>query len=134
MVAWVIALVLFAHGIGHSMGIVQATNLATINPQWQGDSWLLTGPLGATSAKSIGILVWSVALVGFTILAASVVGWVPASWFAPVGVLSAVVSIVGIALFPLAFPTFSTLGALAVDVAVLAAVLVWRWQPAAGLA
>src|SRR5690242_12204417 len=28
MVPWLIAAVVFAHGVGHSMGIVQATNLA----------------------------------------------------------------------------------------------------------
>jgi hypothetical protein len=33
-----------------------------------------------------------------------------------------------------AFPTFSTVGALVIDVAVLFAVVVGHWQPGAGLA
>jgi len=133
MIGWVVALVLFAHGIGHSMGIVQATNLATINPQWQGDSWLLSGFLGPTPTRVVGVALWAVALVGFCGLAAMVVGWLPAAWFAPVAVVSAAASILGIVLFPIAFPTTGTVGALIVDVAVLAAVSVWRWQPGPGL-
>ena len=133
MVGWVVALVLFAHGIGHSMGIIQAMNLATVNPEWHGDSWLLTGPLGLAPTRAIGVIVWTVSLVGFCALAAAVIGWIPASWFSPLAVVSATASVVGLALFPFAFPTFSMVGALAVDVAVLAAVTIWHWQPAAGL-
>jgi hypothetical protein len=40
------------------------------------------------------------------------------------------VSSVGVLLFPIAFPTFSTVGAVAVDLAVLAAVLWFHWAPA----
>jgi len=134
MIGWLIALVLVAHGIGHSMGIVQAMNLATINPQWQGDSWLLSGAVGAGPTRAAGIVLWSVALVGFCALGASVVGWLPAAWFTPLAVVSAAASLVGLAAFPIAFPTFSSLGALAVDVAVLAAVAIWHWQPDGGVA
>jgi len=48
MVRIVIALVLLAHGIGHSIGVLQVLRIATINPQWNGDSWLITGVAGAT--------------------------------------------------------------------------------------
>ena len=44
MFTFTIALVLLAHGIGHSMGLLQIFNVASVNPQWNGDSWLLTGP------------------------------------------------------------------------------------------
>jgi hypothetical protein len=129
MVAWLIAAVVFAHGVGHSMGIVQATNLATINPAWSGDSWILTGTLGTGATRFVGIVLWSVALVGFVAVAATVAGWLPAAWFGPLAVVSAVASLAGLALFPIAFPTFSTIGALAIDVAVLIAVVVWHWEP-----
>ena len=59
-----------------------------------------------------------------------VVGWLPAEWWEPLAIVSSVVSLVGIAFFPIAFPLFSTLGAAAVDVVVLAAVLWFHWVPA----
>jgi hypothetical protein len=134
MVGWVIGVILFAHGIGHSMGILQAVNVATINPEWHGDSWLLTGPLGAVPARAIGVGLWSVALIGFCAVAATVVGWLPASSFGPLAIVAAGASIAAIVCFPVAFPTFSTIGALVVDVAVVMAVVVGRWQPGTGLA
>jgi hypothetical protein len=56
-------------------------------------------------------------------------GWLPVAWWAPLAVGSAIVSLVGLLLFPLAFPTVSTIGAFAVDVVVLVAVLWTDWEP-----
>ena len=63
-------------------------------------------------------------------LAGVVMGWLPASWWAPLGLAGAIVSLVGVLLFPVAFPTFSTIGAIAVDAAVLAALLGFHRAPA----
>jgi len=71
-----------------------------------------------------------VALVGFVVLAAVVMGWLPLDWWVPVAVVSSGASIAGLVLFPSAFPVFSTIGALAVDIAVLVAVLWFHWSPA----
>ena len=46
MLKVVIAVVLLAPGIGHSMWLLQVFKVATVNPAWQGDSWILTGPAG----------------------------------------------------------------------------------------
>jgi hypothetical protein len=43
--------------------------------------------------------------------------------------VSSVASLLGLVLFPAAFPVFSTIGALAVDLVVLAAVLWIHWVP-----
>jgi hypothetical protein len=129
MVKIVIALVLLAHGIGHSMGMLQVFKVATVNPSWNGDSWLLTGVVGTTVTQVVGSVLWIVAIVGFTALAGSVMGWLPAGWFQPLAVGSAVASLAGLLLFPLAFPTFSTIGALVIDVLVLAATIWYGWQP-----
>ena len=129
MFRFAIALVLLAHGIGHSMGLLQIFKVASVNPQWNGDSWLLTGALGSTVTQAVGGVVWTAAIIGFAALAGSVVGWLPAAWFQPLAIGASVVSLAGLLLFPIAFPTFSTIGALFVDVAVLAATIWYGWLP-----
>jgi hypothetical protein len=129
MLKIVIALVLLAHGIGHSIGLLQVFRVATVNPQWHGDSWLLTGPTGSTVTQLVGVVLWTVSIVGFTALAATVVGWLPAAWFTPLAIVSSIASLAGLLLFPVAFPTFSTIGALVVDVAVLVAAVWYHWLP-----
>jgi hypothetical protein len=123
-----IALVLLAHGVGHSMGLLQTFKVATINPEWRGDSWLLQ-PIGATTTQLVGSLLWTASIVLFVVLAATVVGWLPASWFAPIGLAASVSSLAGVALFPIAFPTFSTIGAVVVDLAVVLAATWFHWLP-----
>jgi hypothetical protein len=125
----VIALVLLAHGIGHSMGLLQMLKVSVVNPGWQGDSWLLTGSAGTTITQVVGIGLWSAAIVGFAALAGTVVGWLPAAWFTPLAIAAPLASLAGLFLFPLAFPAFSTLGALVVDVAVLLAAVWYHWLP-----
>ena len=129
MIKIIVALILFAHGIGHIMGPLKVFNLATINPQWQGDSWLLGG-LGVGVTNIIGVVLWLSALFGFSALAAVVMGWLPGEWWAPLAVFSSVASLAGVLLFPLAFPTFSTVGAVVVDAVVLASVVWFHWTPA----
>jgi hypothetical protein len=127
----VLAIILLAHAIGHTLGPLQVFRIATVNGQWNGDSWLLSGALGTTAAQAIGIMLWGAALVGFGLLAAVVLGWLPESWWAPLAIGSALASLAGLALFPTAFPLLSSVGALVVDLAVLGAAAWLRWTPAA---
>lgn len=129
MLKLVIALVVLAHGIGHSMGLLQIFKVATVNPQWQGDSWILTGLTGATVTQAVGAVIWTTAILGFTALAGVVVGWLPAGWWPPLAIASTLASLVGLLLFPMAFPLFSTIGAFVVDVVVLAVVVWSLWTP-----
>jgi hypothetical protein len=128
---FVIAAVLFAHGIGHVMGPLQMFKLAVINPAWSGDSWVLTGVAGQTVSQAIGIVLWTTALIGFVLAAAVVMGWLPTTWWVPLALAASVASLIAIALFPSAFPTFSTVAAALVDTAVLVAVLWFHWAPEA---
>jgi hypothetical protein len=125
----VIGLVLLAHGIGHSMGPLQVFKVATVNPLWDGDSWILGRVVGPTAAQGLGVVLWAIALVGFVVAAAVFVGWLPMAWWEPVAIGSAVASLIGLVLFPAAFPVLSTIGAAVVDVAVLVAVLGFHWLP-----
>jgi hypothetical protein len=125
----VIALVLVSHGIGHSMGLLQVFRVASVNPQWHGDSWLLTGFGGPTVTQVVSVLLWSLAIVGFAALGAVVMGWLPLAWWVPLAIGSSLVSLAGLLVFPTAFPLFSTIGALAANVAVLVAVLWFSWAP-----
>jgi hypothetical protein len=129
MVRILIALVLLGHGIGHSMGIMQVLRVATVNPAWNGDSWLLTNTVGSTATRAFGITVWIAAMIGFVIAAGIVMGWLPQAWWLPVALGSSVVSLAGLAVFPMAFPLFSTIGAFLVNVAVIAAVMWVHWVP-----
>lgn len=129
MFRMVIALVLLAHGIGHSMGPLQVFKVATVNPLWDGDSWILGRVVGPTAAQGLGVILWAIALVGFVVAAAVFVGWLPTGWWQPVAIVSSVASLIGLVLFPAAFPVLSTIGAAAVDVAVLVAVLGFHWLP-----
>jgi hypothetical protein len=128
MVKLIVALVLLAHGIGHIMGPLKVFNVATINPQWQGDSWLL-GWAGQSVTNLVGVVVWTTALVGFVALAGVVIGLLPGVWWTPLAIFASVTSLAGLVLFPIAFPTFSTIGAAAVNVALLVAVLWFDWAP-----
>jgi hypothetical protein len=129
MLRIVIGLVLLAHGIGHSMGLLGMFKVATVNPAWSGDSWLLSGT-GPTLSHAVGLVIWTVSMVGFAALAGIVFGWLPDTWWQPLAVVSSIASLAGVLFFPVAFPTFSTIGAVAVDVVVLAATLWYHWTPA----
>jgi hypothetical protein len=129
MLRILIALVLVAHGIGHSLGLLHVFKVATVNPAWHGDSWILTGIVGSSVTQVVGVVLWTVALVGFVALAAVVMGWLPATWWVPLAVASSVASLGGLLLFPIAFPPVSTIGAFVVDAAVLAAVVWFDWAP-----
>src|SRR5512146_2435207 len=119
MVKIALAVLLLAHGIGHSMGVLQVLKVATVNPGWDGESWLLTGPAGTTWTHAVGVVLWTASIIGFAALAAAVMGWLPASAFDALAIASASASLLGLVLFPIAFPTFSTIGALIVDLGVL---------------
>ena len=129
MLRIVIAVILLSHGIGHSMGLLQVFKVATVNPKWNGDSWLLSAA-GPTFTQVVAVSLWSLALVGFVMLAAVVMGWLPESWWLPLAIGSVAASLAGLLFFPIAFPVFSTLGALAANVVVLVAVLWYQWVPA----
>jgi len=130
--------VLLLHGLGHggALGALAWIRLRPGTPTgaWHAaQSWLL--PLSADTATAVASALWIASLVGFVVAAMSF--WdvlVPEAVWRPLAVASAIVSIAGIGLFFGTWPMFNTLAALAVNAAVLVAVLWLRWSPAAPLA
>jgi hypothetical protein len=129
MLRIVVALVLFAHAIGHVLGPLQVLNISTVKSAWPGESWLLTG-LGPTFNQVLALIVWAIALAGFVGAAAVVMNWLPADWWTLLAIGSAVVSLACILLFPGALPMLSLVGAVAVDLVVLLAATWLQWTPA----
>ncbi len=123
-----IGLVLLVHGVGHSLGYFPIFGWAK-SEGWTGDSWILTSPLGPTVANGVALVLWTIPLVGFVLAGLGVLGVaVPADWIRPLAIVSSVVSIAAIVLFWDSLPALtSKIGALAVDIAVLWAVLVAHW-------
>jgi hypothetical protein len=124
--------VLLLHGLGHG-GALGALAWIRLRPaantgDWQAArSWIIPS-LPADTATTLASAFWIVALVGFVIAAMSFWGVViPGSVWRPLAVASALVSIAGITFFFGTWPMFNTLAALAVNAAVLAAVLWLRW-------
>jgi hypothetical protein len=131
----IIALVLFVHGIGHLMGILPMLGLSSIE-SWNARSWLLTGLLGDTLTRIIGFILFSAATIGFLGATLGLMDWlVPHEWWRTLAAVSAVISLVAIALFWNAFVSFfpNKIGAIAVNVAVLIGLLIADWPTEAQL-
>lgn len=132
---FIIALVLFVHGIGHAMGIMPILGFSTIET-WNARSWLLTGLLGDTITRIIGFILFAAALIGFVGATLGLMDWlIPHEWWRPLATVSAVISLVAIALFWNAFVAFfpNKIGAIAVDAAVLIGLLLANWPTEAQL-
>jgi hypothetical protein len=130
-----IGIVLILHGVGHLLGVLATTSLG--GDRWNVRSWLLTDSLGEGSAKVVSTVMWIVGLAVFVVagLALLQVG-VPESWWKPLAVAGAVLSLVALTLFWNAFPALfpNKLGAIAVNLAVLIGVLITDWPTAEMLA
>jgi hypothetical protein len=128
--------VLLVHGLGHG-GALGALIWIRFRPGTPTGGWLaarswLVPSLPGDTAATIASTFWIASMVGFVIAAMSFWGIVvPGGVWRPLAVASALVSIAGIAFFFGTWPTFYTLAALGVNVAVLVAVLWLHWPPQA---
>ena len=132
---FIIALVLFIHGIGHIMGVMPILGLSTMET-WNARSWLLTDLLGNTITRIIGFILFVAALIGFVGAALGLMDWlVPHEWWRSLATVSSVISLVAIGLFWNAFVSFfpNKIGAIVVDAAVLVGLLIANWPTEAQL-
>jgi hypothetical protein len=131
----VIAIVFFIHGVGHSMGVIPALRQVNLG-SWSSRSWLLTDLLGDTASRVICIILYGTALVGFIAAALGLLGWVvPHDSWRTLALVSAVISLVAIALYWNAFVSLipNKVGAVGVDIAVLVCLLVLNWPTEADI-
>jgi hypothetical protein len=132
----VIAAALLLHGLGHG-GAIGALIWIGRKPGADTGGWLparswLFPSLPAPAATTVAGIFWILSLIGFVAAALSFWGiLVPGEVWRQLAVASAIVSILGIVLFVRTWPTFNTLTALGVNVAVLVTQLWLHWPPQA---
>jgi hypothetical protein len=122
------------HGLGHG-GALGALAWIGARPGTNTGGWLparswLVPSLPAETATIVASIFWILSLIGF--VAAALGFWgilVPSEAWRPLAVVAAIVSMLGILLFIGTWPTFNTLAALGMNVAVLVALLWLRWPP-----
>src|SRR5690242_751745 len=120
MVRIIVALVLIAHGLGHSMGVLAAWT--TIPSGLTNRPWLFsTGVLMDSTMGRVWSVLWLAALLVTT--AGGVGLLLHQDWWRTVAVAGAILSLVAIAPWLAAMPPFSAFGAVAVDILVLAILL-----------
>jgi hypothetical protein len=124
--------VLLLHGLGHG-GALGALAWIRLRPGTNTGDWLaarswLVPSLPVETATTLAGALWIVSLIGFVVAALSFWGIVvPGGVWRPVAVAAAMVSGAGIVLFLGTWPTFNTIAALGVNVAVIVAVVWLRW-------
>jgi hypothetical protein len=120
--------VLILHGVGHLLGVLAVTSLG--GDSWNARSWLLTDPLGDGATKAISVVLWVIGFAVFVVagLALLEIGF-PESWWKPLAVAGAVVSLVALTLFWNAFPVLfpNKIGAIAINAVVLIGILITDW-------
>ena len=124
--------VLLAHGLGHG-GALGAMAWIALRPGSDTGAWTaarswLWPSVAPGTATLVASAFWIVSLVGFVVAALSFWFGGGDTWRA-MAIGSALVSGVGIVLFLGNWPMFNTLAALAVNAAVLVALVVLRWTP-----
>jgi hypothetical protein len=120
----VVALVVFAHGVGHILFLGPVVGLGNWAGQ-TGQSWLLTGALGDAGTRAIATLTWSAVIVLFV---AGVSGFlIGADWWRGATIAASALSIAGIVVFWNGIATTNAIFALVTDLVILGALLVARW-------
>jgi hypothetical protein len=128
LLRYLIAVALFAHGVGHVLFLANSWGYWRGNEE--GRSWLFSGVLGAGQAvEGIVGLLWLVPLVGFVAVTWGYFTY--QGWWPQLMLASAAISLVMIVLWWGSVVTGSAFFALVFDVAVIVVVL---WQLSSGAA
>jgi hypothetical protein len=134
LVRLLIAVVLIAHGVGHTLGLFPILSWFQAEG-WSDQSWLLTPLLGEGVVRWVGVIIWVFVSCAFVVLGlALLVTATPLTWWRSLAIVAALLSLAGIILYPSAFPgQLNIVGAVVVDLSLLVA-LFWLHWPATQLA
>jgi uncharacterized integral membrane protein len=117
-IRFLIAGALLVHGIGHTLGI------------WKPARSLPFLDVPESTLRLIGGVIWVLVAVGFI---ASSMGFygilIPADGWRTLAIVFAVISLAGLILFGRAWPIFNLIGAYAMNIATLIALLWLHWPP-----
>jgi len=128
----VIGIVIIGHGIGHVLGLMSALGFQ-FTPQHSSESWLLTKLLGKAVSRVLLFIVFAGATIFLIGGGLGSNDWlVPFDRWAWLTAVGSILSIIGLVLFPKAFPTIfpNLVGAIAVDIAALLTIYWWHWPAA----
>jgi hypothetical protein len=121
-----VAVIVFAHGVGHVLFLMPAVGVAVQGQSAQ--SWLLTNLLGAGLTHGAGAVLWVAVVVAY--LAAVAGLFTHAAWWQPVMVAASIASALGLALYWPSPITSPHLAALIADIVIVAVVGLLRWPAA----
>jgi hypothetical protein len=131
----IIVVILFIHAVGHFQGILVGLGVVSTE-KWNIHSWLLDGPLGEKGSRILGLILWAVLFLGFLALAFAFLGiGLPHSLWRPLAVPLAVVGLLTLIAYWNSFVLFfpNKIGALAVDLALIASLLFLNWPGEAAI-
>jgi len=113
-----IAGALFLHGIGHTLGF------------WKPAHSLPFLTTSDATLRLAGGILWALSAVGFVAASMGFYGLlVPAQLWRPLAAACAVISLVTLMLFGRSWPVFNFMGASAMNMVTLAAILWLHWPP-----
>jgi hypothetical protein len=113
-----IAGALLVHGVGHTLGFWMPAR-----------SWLLPNA-SETTLRVVSSIFWAAAALGFVASALSFWGiLIPGDLWRQIALVFAVVSLLGLILFIGNWPTFNTIGAFGMNIAILVTQLWIHWPP-----
>jgi hypothetical protein len=121
----IIAFVLLAHGLGHSLGLFPAFR-GRAQEGWDDQSWILSGLIGNSVARWLGVVIWTAAMLGFIGASLGYIGLLmPSDLWRTLAISSSIISLIGLALFWNAFPALTNkIGAIGIDISVLYALII----------
>ncbi|MCC6613036.1 MAG: hypothetical protein IT320_06125 [Anaerolineae bacterium] len=126
LLRWAVVIVMVAHGLGHVMGVMEAWTSVPMG--FAERPWLFSDAVTIESALGRALsAVWLIAMVGFVVAGIGLA--TNQDWWPTLAVVAAIISLVAIVPWWGVMPTGSAIGAIVVDVVVLAALLPgWREQ------
>ena len=131
----VISIVFFFNGIGHVLGILPALGVSKMK-NWSSHSWLLSERLGESTARIISLVLFASVVVCSIAAGLAINAWlVPHTAWRTLAIISAVVSLVALALFWNAFPALipTKVGAIGQDILVIICLIVTNWPTEADI-